>query len=74
MTGNTKWFTVWSGPRIDGVFEKEVSAKKHAAWLDHTFAHTLWWYKKVRVTDPEGEEILFDDYEFKNGDSRKKTA
>jgi hypothetical protein len=65
-------YTVWSGPRSDRVCETLVEAKKHAAWLHFTFGFTTWWYKRVSITRrSDGEIIPFDDYEFKNGDSRK---
>lgn len=71
MSGNTKWFTVWSGNRIDEVHETRTAAKKHAAWLDYTYGYTTWWFKRVTITDPNGDRVSFDDYEFRNGDSRK---
>jgi hypothetical protein len=65
-----QWFHVWKGPAIDGVFETEVRAKKHGAWLHSIYQGSTWWRHKVTVT-LNGEDIPFDDYEFKNGESRR---
>jgi hypothetical protein len=70
MSGCTKWYHVWRGNRIDELFENVVSAKKHAAWLHHNCGKPNQWFRRVSVT-LNGEDIPFDDYEFKNGDSRK---
>lgn len=70
MSGCTKWYNVWRGNSVDRVFEKKTSAKKHAAWLHFTLGKPKHWRSKVTIT-LEGEDIPFDDYEFKNGDSRK---
>ena len=70
MSGCKRWFHVWRGNFIDEVFETKISAKKHAAWLLYTYGKSENWWRKIRIT-LEGEEIPFDDYVFKNGDSRK---
>jgi hypothetical protein len=69
MSGCTKWYHVWRGNRIDEVFETLIRAKKHAAWLQFTCGGEKW-FNRVSIT-LEGEVVSFDDYEFKNGDSRK---
>ena len=71
MTNNVcrKWFYVWRGNKIDDCFENRVRAKKHAAWLHATCGGKAW-FNFVTIT-LNGELIPFDDFKFKNGDSRK---
>jgi len=73
MEGNTKWYHCWRGNRIDEIFETEIQAKKHAAWLHYTYGRPEQFWNRIRVT-LNGEDITFDDYEFKNGDSRKVSS
>lgn len=65
-----QWYHVWRGNKIDDVFETATAAKKHAAWLAFTYKNSNSWWNRIYITF-EGDEIPFDDYEFKNGDSRK---
>ncbi len=69
MAGCTRWYNVWRGNQVDEVFENKIRAKKHAAWLYFTYGGENT-NTRIYIT-LEGEEIPFNDYEFKNGDSRK---
>ena len=66
-----RWHHVWLGPLIDDVFETAVQAKKHAAWLVFAYKPGDRRWKRVSIT-LEGEDVPFDDYEFRDGDSRKR--
>lgn len=68
--GCAVWYHVWKGNKIDEVFETITRAKKHAAWLHFICGKPKDWHNRVAIT-LLGENIPFDDYEFKNGASRK---
>jgi hypothetical protein len=70
MSGCTKWYHVRKGNTIDEVFENKIQAKKHAAWLHETCGRPDQWYNRISLS-LQHDLIPFDDYEFKNGESRK---